>query len=142
MDSGWDMFIHGFHPKDPKFYYYKTRSGSDGKRKVYYMIGKDNYTVVPKARIPSEIIDEIPEYDFQQDHYIEKKKMDELNKKCESYSSKIERCIKLKEILENDVERLICMYGQGIDISWYAFDPQCYYYLTAKGKNNGKVFSY
>ena len=41
-----DMFVHGFHPKDPKFYYYKIRHG-EVDRKVYDMIGKDIYHVVP-----------------------------------------------------------------------------------------------
>ena len=135
MAADWaDMFVHGSHPKDPKFYYYKIcrgggGGGGGGYRKVYYMIGKNSYTVVPRARIPPEILDEIPEYDSRQDHYIEKKKMDELNRKCENYSLKIEKCIKLKELLENDVELLIMIYGANIDISWYEYDPQCYYWL-------------
>nr|QBK85828.1 MAG: hypothetical protein LCMAC101_04230 [Marseillevirus LCMAC101] len=109
------------------------------------MIGKNNYTVIQKAHIPPEIIDQIPEFDsLRQDHYIERKKMDELNRKCENYSLKIERCIKLKEILEYDVERLIFTYGRNIDISWYSYDPQCYYHLltstTANDSNTGKVF--
>jgi len=131
MADEWaETFLHGFHPKDPKFYYYKIRSGSGGKRKVYYMIGKNNYTVISKALIPPEIIDQIPEFDpLSQDLYIEKKQMDALNKKCERYTHKIENCTKLKGLLEHDVERLIFTYGRDIDISWYEFDPQCYYHL-------------
>jgi len=145
MNAEWvNMFVNGFHPKDPKFYHYKIRKGKNGeKSKVYYMIGKDSYTVISKSHIPPEIINSIPEYDSHQDHFIEKKELEELNKKCEKYTHKIEGCTKLKEILENDIERLIYTYGKGIDISWYYFDPQCYYWIpTPNGNLDKKVYSY
>ncbi len=124
MAAGWmDMFLHGFHPKDPKFYYYKIH----GKRRSYYMIGEKGDKIVRKENIPIEILNQIPLYDSVLDYHAKKKKLDELVKKYENYTKKLEGLTNLKSFLEKDVERLIFDHGENLNKSWSGVNPQCYY---------------
>jgi len=118
-----DMFFNGFHPSDPKFYYYKIHDN----RKTYYMINKDKYSIVRKDLIPPGIIDNISEFDPIDSHMMEKKQLDDLDKKCATYSKKIDGCIAMKKLLKKEIKLLIITYGEGLDYPWYANSPQCYY---------------
>ena len=116
------MLLGGFCPPDPNFYYYKICGGS----KRYYII-REKDELVPKKYIPPEIIDSIRQFDPVNDYNIEKGILDNLNKKCEKYSKKLKGCTEMKEILKQNIEKLICDHGETLDIPWSSDNPLCYY---------------
>jgi len=84
--------------------------------------------IIQKKNIPREILNQIPLFDPVFNYHIENEKLNDLNKNHEKYQVKLEGIIKLKELLEKDVEQLIFNHGEKLNsVCWTENNPQCYY---------------